>query len=166
MDPADECRKQSASALYRVKVATAQGSLTIEARRHWAPRGAGRFYNPVRAGLHDDSRFFRLIAGDFAQFGIPGDPLLAATRRHASLPDGKAEQWRGYVAYALTGLDAFVHYRARIVHIKRIGAQQSVRASAAIGARIEKVVPANLERKLKRLPTCCPERVFSERNAH
>jgi cyclophilin family peptidyl-prolyl cis-trans isomerase len=59
----------------------------------------------VRAGFYDDSRFFRVIAGDFAQFGIPGDPLLAATWRHASFPEDPVKQSnvRGYVAYAMTG---------------------------------------------------------------
>jgi cyclophilin family peptidyl-prolyl cis-trans isomerase len=62
----------------------------------------------VRAGFYDDSRFFRVIAGDFAQFGIPGDPLLAAAWRTASFPDDPVKQSnvRGNVAYAMTGPDA------------------------------------------------------------
>jgi len=62
----------------------------------------------VRAGFYDDSRFFRVIAGDFAQFGIAGDPLLAATWRNASFADDPVKQSnvRGYVAYAMTGPDA------------------------------------------------------------
>jgi homoserine O-acetyltransferase/O-succinyltransferase len=108
LDPAHDYWKQNAPAVYQVKVATSQGSFTIEAHRDWAPRGAGRFYNLVRAGFYDDSRFFRVMAGDFAQFGIPGDPLLAATWRNASFPDDPVKQSnvRGYVAYAMTGPDA------------------------------------------------------------
>jgi cyclophilin family peptidyl-prolyl cis-trans isomerase len=80
----------------------------VEAHRDWAPLGAGRFYNLVRAGFYDDSRFFRVIAGDFAQFGIPGDPVLAAAWRNASFPDDPVKQSnvRGYVAYAMTGPNA------------------------------------------------------------
>jgi homoserine O-acetyltransferase len=108
LDPAGDYWKRSAPPVYRAKVATTQGSFTIEAHRDWAPRGADRFYNLVRAGFYDDSRFFRVLAGDFAQFGIPGDPLLAATWRGASFPDDTVKQSnvRGYVAYAMTGPDA------------------------------------------------------------
>jgi homoserine O-acetyltransferase len=108
LDPAGDYWKQNAPAVYQVKVATTQGSFTIEAHRDWAPRGAGRFYHLVRAGFYDDSRFFRVIAGDFAQFGIPGDPLLAVTWRNASFADDPVKQSnvRGYVAYAMTGPNA------------------------------------------------------------
>jgi homoserine O-acetyltransferase len=108
IDPAHEYWKQTAPAVYRVKVATTQGSFTIETHRDWAPRGSDRFYNLVRAGFYDDSRFFRVIANDFAQFGIPGDPLLAAAWRTASFADDPVKQSniRGYVAYAMTGPDA------------------------------------------------------------
>ena len=108
MDPANEYWKHSAPPVYRVQVATTEGNFTIEGHRDWAPLGADRFYNLVRAGFYDDSRFFRVIAHDFAQFGIPGDPALAATWRSASFPDDSVKQSnvRGYVAYAMTGPNA------------------------------------------------------------
>jgi homoserine O-acetyltransferase/O-succinyltransferase len=108
MDPGHDYWKQNAPALYQVKVATTQGSFTIETHRDWAPRGADRFYNLVRAGFYDDSRFFRVLANDFAQFGISGDPVLAGTWHNASFTDDPVKQSnvRGYVAYAMTGPDA------------------------------------------------------------
>jgi homoserine O-acetyltransferase len=108
IDPGHEYWKQVAPAVYQVKVATTQGDFTIETHREWAPRGADRFYNLVRAGFYDDSRFFRVLPNDFAQFGIPGDPLLAATWRNASFADDPVKQSnvRGYVAFAMTGPDA------------------------------------------------------------
>ncbi len=108
MDPAHDYWKQNSPTLYQVKVATTQGSFTIETHREWAPHGADRFYNLVRAGFYDDSRFFRVLANDFAQFGIPGDPVLAGTWRSASFGDDPVKQSnvRGYVAYAMTGPDA------------------------------------------------------------
>ncbi|MEI9972575.1 MAG: alpha/beta fold hydrolase [Ignavibacteriota bacterium] len=107
LDPRHEYWKQSAPAVYQVQVATTRGSFTIEAHRDWAPLGADRFYNLVRAGFYDNSRFFRAIAHDFVQFGIPGDPVLAAMWRHASFGDDPVKQSnvRGYVAYAMTGPD-------------------------------------------------------------
>jgi homoserine O-acetyltransferase len=49
-----------------------------------------------------------VIKGDFAQFGIPGDPALSANWRNASFADDPVKQSnvRGYVAYAMTGPDA------------------------------------------------------------
>jgi homoserine O-acetyltransferase/O-succinyltransferase len=108
LDPANEYWKQKGPDSYRVRVATTEGNFTIESHRDWAPLGSDRFFNLVRAGFYDDSRFFRVIAHDFAQFGIPGDPVLAATWRAASFADDPVKQSnvRGYVAYAMTGPNA------------------------------------------------------------
>lgn len=79
----------------------------IEAHRDWAAVGCDRFYNLVRAGFFDDSRFFRVRRGSFAQFGIPGDPAVAAPWRNVAIPDDPVRQsnTRGSVAYAMTGPD-------------------------------------------------------------
>ena len=108
MDPRNDYWKQSAPPLFQVKVTTTQGDFTIQAHRDWAPRGVDRFYNLVRAGFYDDSRFYRVIRGDFAQFGIPGDPAIASVWRNQSFPDDRVTQsnTRGFVAYAMTGPDA------------------------------------------------------------
>jgi cyclophilin family peptidyl-prolyl cis-trans isomerase len=91
-----------------VKVATTEGSFTIETHRDWAPLGADRFYNLVRAGFYDDSRFYRVLPHDFAQFGIAGDPLIAETWRNVAFGDDPVKQSnvRGYVAFAMTGPNA------------------------------------------------------------
>jgi homoserine O-acetyltransferase len=49
-----------------------------------------------------------VIRGDFAQFGIPGDPAIASVWRNQSFPDDRVTQsnTRGFVAYAMTGPDA------------------------------------------------------------
>jgi homoserine O-acetyltransferase len=108
MDPRNDYWKQSAPPLFQVKVTTTQGDFTIQAHRDWAPRGVDRFYNLVRAGFYDDSRFYRVIRGDFAQFGIPGDPAIASVWCNQSFPDDRVTQsnTRGFVAYAMTGPDA------------------------------------------------------------
>jgi len=58
-DPRHEYWSQAAPATFRVKISTTRGDFTIEAHREWAPRGVDRFYNLVRAGFYDDSRFYR-----------------------------------------------------------------------------------------------------------
>ena len=86
---------------------TRRGNFVIEARRDRAPIGCDRFYGLVRAGFFDDSRFFRVRRGAFAQFGIPGDPLVAAVWRDKAIPDDpvRASNTRGSVAFAMTGPD-------------------------------------------------------------
>ena len=104
-NPAHKLWRQHAPDLFRVKVETTKGSFVIELHRGWAPHGADRFYNLVRAGFFDDSRFFRVRAGYIAQFGIPGDPAIAAIWRNQAIPDDPVRQsnLRGFVGFAMTG---------------------------------------------------------------
>jgi len=108
LDPKDRFWRQSASEVFRVKVETTQGDFTIEAHRSWAPVGVDRFYNLVRAGFYDDSRFFRVVAGYIAQFGIAGDARVAAAWRNETIPDDRVRQsnTRGFIGYAMTGPNA------------------------------------------------------------
>ncbi len=104
-DPHHVFWKTAAPPLYRVKIETTQGNFVMEVHRDWAPIGADRFYNLVRAGFYDDSRFFRVIAGRFAQFGIAGDPRVAAVWRNQAIPDDPVRQsnTRSTFAFAMTG---------------------------------------------------------------
>jgi cyclophilin family peptidyl-prolyl cis-trans isomerase len=104
-DPALDFWRTAAPAIYRVKVETTQGDFVMEIHRDWAPIGADRFYNLVRAGFYDDSRFFRVIAKRFAQFGIAGDPQVAAVWRNQTIADDPVRQsnTRGTFAFAMTG---------------------------------------------------------------
>src|SRR5215216_499928 len=96
---------QPAPDMFRVGFQTNKGKFVVEAHRDWAPRGVDRFYNLVRAGFFDDSRFFRVRAGFIVQFGIPGDPVIAAIWQGQTIPDDPVVQsnGRGFVAYAMTG---------------------------------------------------------------
>jgi cyclophilin family peptidyl-prolyl cis-trans isomerase len=94
-----------APAVYRVKVDTTAGSFVIEAHRDWALHGADRFYELVRAGYYNQSRFFRVVPGRWAQFGIAGDPRVARRWRHRTIPDDTPIEHNtaGFVAFANTG---------------------------------------------------------------
>ena len=107
LDPRHPLWRERAPDDFRVLIETSTGPFVVEAHRAWAPRGADRFYNLVRAGFFDDSRFFRVRAGFIAQFGIAGDPAVAAVWRAESIPDDSARQTnaRGFVSYAMTGPD-------------------------------------------------------------
>lgn len=107
MHPKGAWWDQPAPKIFRVRVETSKGRFIIECSRDWAPRGADRFYNLVRAGFFDDSRFFRVRAGFIAQFGIAGDPAIAAAWQDQTIADDPVRQSnrRGFVAYAMTGPD-------------------------------------------------------------
>jgi peptidyl-prolyl cis-trans isomerase A (cyclophilin A) len=90
---------------FRVRFETTKGPFVVEVTRAWAPRGADRFYNLVKAGYYDDVAFFRVISGFMVQFGIHGDPRVSAAWREARIPDDPATQsnTRGMVTYATAG---------------------------------------------------------------
>ena len=87
----------------RVRLETTKGDVVLEVTRAWAPRGADRFLELVRARYYDDCRLFRVIKGRWAQFGIAGDPAVAQPWRTRTIPDDPFVQQsnvRGTIAFA------------------------------------------------------------------
>lgn len=107
-NPKHQLWSRPAPEVYRVQIDTTKGKIVLEIKRSLAPRGADRFYHLVETGFYDNSRFYRVIRGRFAQFGIAGDPAIAAIWRDESFPDDpvRASNVRGTFAYAMTGPDA------------------------------------------------------------
>lgn len=97
--------RHTAPSIFRVKFETTAGNFIIEAHRDWSPHGAERFYSLVRMKYYDDSRFFRTVPGRWVQFGINGNPAIAAHQRHVTIPDDPLKQHNtlGYVAFSNTG---------------------------------------------------------------
>lgn len=85
-----------------VRLDTSRGTIDIEVRREWAPRGADRFVALVRHGYYDDTRFFRIRPKRWVQFGISGNPAIARAWRNQTFPDDPFVQsnTRGTVAFA------------------------------------------------------------------
>jgi peptidyl-prolyl cis-trans isomerase A (cyclophilin A) len=96
---------EKAPATYKVKMDTSKGAFTITVHRDWAPIGADRFFNLVKAGFYDDVRFFRVLPDFMAQFGIHGRPSVMEAWRPARLKDEPVKQsnLRGYVTFATGG---------------------------------------------------------------
>jgi peptidyl-prolyl cis-trans isomerase A (cyclophilin A) len=114
-DPAS--LNEQAPATYKAKFDTSKGSFVVEVNRDWAPNGADRFYNLVKSGFFDNTRFFRVIPGFMVQFGINGDPSIAAAWRAANIKDDPVKQSnaRGMVTFATAGpntrtTQVFVNY--------------------------------------------------------
>ena len=86
------------------------GKFVVEVHPSWAPLGAARFLELVD---HGDSfwkgiRFFRVIEGFMAQFGVPGKPEQAAEWKEKTIVDDpviEANQ-RGYLSFATSGKDS------------------------------------------------------------
>jgi peptidyl-prolyl cis-trans isomerase A (cyclophilin A) len=96
---------EKAPDVYKVKFDTSQGTFEIEVHRDWAPNGADRFYNLVKNGFYNDTRFFRVIKGFMVQFGINGNPKISQVWRNANIPDDPVEEsnLRGFVTFATAG---------------------------------------------------------------
>jgi peptidyl-prolyl cis-trans isomerase A (cyclophilin A) len=94
-----------APAVFRAKFATSKGDFVIEVHRDWAPHGADRFYNLVKAGYFDETRFFRVVSGFMAQIGIHGQPELNSIWRKENIPDDPVvkSNTRGFVSFATAG---------------------------------------------------------------
>ena len=90
---------------FKARFETTKGSFTIEVTRALSPNGADRFYNLVRSGYFTDLAFFRVIPGFMCQFGIHGDPKVAAAWQKARIPDDpvKSSNVRGAITFATAG---------------------------------------------------------------
>jgi peptidyl-prolyl cis-trans isomerase A (cyclophilin A) len=96
---------RTAPASYRVKFATTKGDILIDVTRAWAPRGADRFYNLVRAGYFTDAPFYRVMPRFMAQFGVSARPEVNHAFKGADIlddPKNGQSNKRGIVTFATT----------------------------------------------------------------
>ena len=103
MNPAS--LKAKAPDEYKVQFTTTKGDVTITVHRDWAPLGADRFYNLVRAGFFTDAAFFRAIANFMVQFGISAKPAVTQAWAKTDIKDDPVKQSnkRGYLTFATAG---------------------------------------------------------------
>jgi peptidyl-prolyl cis-trans isomerase A (cyclophilin A) len=104
-------------ATYRVSFKTTKGTFVVTVHRAWSPHGADRFYNLARAHFFDGVTFFRVVKNFVVQFGISGDPKVAAAWQQATIPDDpvKVSNTPGTITYADAGpgtrtTQVFVNY--------------------------------------------------------
>src|SRR5437867_12735216 len=86
-NPADRGFAQQAPDSFRARFSTTKGDFVIAVHRAWAPLGADRFYNLVRSGYYDGLRFFRVIPGFMAQFGLHADTAVTSAWRERVIAD-------------------------------------------------------------------------------
>jgi len=109
---------EQAPAKFTVNLDTSKGPVVIDVHRDWAPFGADRFYNLVKNGYYDGTRFYRVIDGFMAQIGIHGTPAIDAPWMNARIKDDPVKQSnkRGFVSFATGGPNTrttqfFINYR-------------------------------------------------------
>jgi len=104
-NPADPGFATQAPDSFRARFSTTKGDFVIAVQRAWAPRGADRFYNLVRSGYYDGVRFFRVLPGFMAQFGIHGDTAVTAVWREQRIQDDPVRRTniRGLATFATAG---------------------------------------------------------------
>src|SRR6516162_1638056 len=92
---------------YKAKFDTSKGAFVVEVHRDWAPIGADRFYNLVRNGFYNNVRFFRVLTGFMAQFGMNGTPAVqkawGASAQQLKDDPVKQSNKRGYITFANAG---------------------------------------------------------------
>jgi peptidyl-prolyl cis-trans isomerase A (cyclophilin A) len=104
-DPKSPEMNKTAPDTFQVEFETTKGDIVVEVDRALSPHGADRFYNLVRNGWYDGVRFFRVIPGFMAQFGMSGNPTLNQTWMNAGIPDDpvKTTNARGTLTFAMRG---------------------------------------------------------------
>src|SRR5579862_3256120 len=107
-----------APAVFKAEFQTSKGTFIVKVTREWAPLGADRFYNLVKMGYYDDCRFFRVIANFIGQFGIHGNPEVAALWKDAKIDDDPVMEsnTRGRITFATRGRNTrttqlFINYK-------------------------------------------------------
>jgi peptidyl-prolyl cis-trans isomerase A (cyclophilin A) len=112
-----ETLNAKAPSTYRVSFKTTKGTFVVTVHRAWSPRGADRFYNLTRARFFDGVTFFRVVKNFVVQFGISGNPKVAAAWQQATIKDDpvKVSNTPGTITYADAGPDTrttqvFVNY--------------------------------------------------------
>ena len=98
-----ELKEETAPAVYRANFDTSQGGFVVEIHRDWAPLGSDRFYNLVKSGFFDNSRFFRVLQGFMVQFGLAANPKENA--KWVKISDDPVTQSNkpGYITFATAG---------------------------------------------------------------
>jgi len=95
-----------APAVFKAQFMTTKGDIVLEVHRDWAPIGADRFYNLVKAGFFNNTAFFRVVPGFMVQFGLAANPAVNKAWQTANIKDDPVKQSnkRGMLTFAKTSL--------------------------------------------------------------
>lgn len=91
--------------VFRVRFETTEGNFVVEAYKDWAPKGTDRFHELLWMNYFEEGRFFRVVPGFIAQFGVHKDyEVHGRWREYFILDDPRIEDnVRGTLAFAQSG---------------------------------------------------------------
>jgi peptidyl-prolyl cis-trans isomerase A (cyclophilin A) len=117
LDPSNDALRATPPDTFHILLTTSVGDVDVEVIRAWAPLGAARLYNLARHGFFDGNRFFRVLPGFVAQFGVSPVPAIQAAWNEAPLGDepARVSNLRGTLVFAMAGPDSrttqlFINY--------------------------------------------------------
>ncbi len=88
---------------FRVAFETTRGNFVVQVNRAWAPLGADRFYALINQQFYDGEKFFRVVPGFVAQFGLNGNPKVSAAWDDKTIVDDSVRHTNA--KYTLTFAD-------------------------------------------------------------
>jgi len=96
---------EKAPETFDAEFTTTKGSFTVHVTRAWAPLGADRFYNLVKANYFSGAAFFRVVPNFIVQFGLSADPAVNSVWRSSNFKDDPVTQSNkpGYITFATAG---------------------------------------------------------------
>jgi peptidyl-prolyl cis-trans isomerase A (cyclophilin A) len=88
-----------------VHFVTSRGAFDVTVHRSWSPKGADRLYYLFSNDYYDGIRFFRVIGGFMAQFGMSGNPDVQRIWKDLDLSDEPVKHGnaRGTLTFADAG---------------------------------------------------------------
>jgi peptidyl-prolyl cis-trans isomerase A (cyclophilin A) len=108
--PTADTAKAIAPDSFRVAFETTRGTFVVQINRTWAPLGADRFYQLIDKHFFDGARFFRVVPGFVAQFGLAADPSNNAAWDARITDDPvKEKNLRGTLTFATQGPNTRTH---------------------------------------------------------
>jgi len=90
---------------FHVRFTTSKGDFTVEINRAWSPRGVDRFHELLWNNYFKEGRFFRVVPGFIAQFGVHKDYDTNKLWRQFFIGDDprKLSNERGTLSFAQSG---------------------------------------------------------------
>jgi peptidyl-prolyl cis-trans isomerase A (cyclophilin A) len=90
---------------FQLRLETSRGPIVIEVIKAWAPIGADRIHALAAEGFFDESRFFRVLPGFVAQWGVHDENERNAAWDAKPIADDpvKGDNVRGTVTFAHSG---------------------------------------------------------------
>lgn len=104
LDPDHPEWSRESPGMWQARFETSKGTFDVEVEREAAPLGSDRFYNLIRLGYYNDTRFHRVRDEYIAQFGLHGDPEVNRVWLDQQFPDDPpgGTNVRGTLAFAMS----------------------------------------------------------------